>query len=83
MTAINSTTRVTLMNMTEQPFAATPKRVGRTTNIVNVRLREPGFIWLDKTAEKHGVNRSEIIKAALALAAQDEKKFSALIAARQ
>lgn len=68
--------------MTAEAFQPTHRRE-RSTNILNVRLVDAGWAWVEARMEEHDVNRTEVVKAALALAAANPKEFADIIKARK
>lgn len=50
---------------------------------VNFRTAASGREWLDEVAGQHRVDRSDVIRAALALARMQQKELSAMIEARR
>lgn len=64
------------------PFAPPPRRE-RSTNVVVVRLAPTGREWVEGVASAHGVTISEVVKAALSFAAQQNGQFSKMIEARK
>lgn len=49
-------------------------RPGPRRPIVGVRVGENGLAWIDKEAERRGINRSEMIRQMLAYAKQHMPK---------
>lgn len=61
-------------------FPATKRR--GTSNTILFRVAPTGREWVEKMAERHSVTLSEVVKAALQMAVQDEVGFSKIIHAR-
>lgn len=68
--------------MADDPFQSTPTRA-RSTNHLNLRLRDSGYEWIESQMDQHGVDKSEVVKAALAFAAKNPAAFTKLIETRK
>jgi hypothetical protein len=68
--------------MAVDPFQITPTRA-RSTNHLNLRLRDSGYEWVEQQMDQHNIDKSEVVKAALAFAAKNPAAFSKLIEARK
>ena len=68
--------------MTAEAFDPIPQRE-RTTNILNVRLSDGGWEWVDARIEEFKVNQTDLVKAALAFAASNPREFAAEVKRRK